>query len=118
MTIIPAERKIVGYSTKNSGGVPGTTEPTNYVSFSFVSTRKSDGLKDVLAENDIPETIINLNRKGEEIKLPAVNEVDGWTFKGWTTNPNASKPKYEAPGTKVNITRSTQYVGVWEKNRT
>ena len=95
-----------------------TTEPTNYVSFSFVSTRKSDGLKDVLAENDIPETIINLNRKGEEIKLPAVNEVDGWTFKGWTTNPNASKPKYEAPGTKVNITRSTQYVGVWEKNRT
>ena len=23
VTIIPAERKIVGYSTKNSGGVPG-----------------------------------------------------------------------------------------------
>ena len=94
-----------------------TTQPTNYVTFSFISTKKSDGLKDVLAENDIPDTIINLNKKGEEITLPDVNDVDGWTFKGWTTNPNASKPKYEEPGTKVNITKTTQYVGVWEKDR-
>ena len=93
-----------------------TREPTLYVSYAFASTKKSDGIKEVLAINHIPDTDIGLKRN-EELTLPTVKDVDGWKFLGWTTNPNASKPTYVAAGETVKVTKNTQYTGVWEKQK-